>query len=128
MSTMNEQIDKMLAQAKQLQHSMGEALSKTNDQLQPIIKEQLEAAQHLQETLSKHAGEAAQKAQPVIKEQIDNAQKLLTSDQAKAALGHVQSFIKTGSGALQESAEQTRVSVQKMVDQSKKIVESMGKK
>jgi hypothetical protein len=104
----NERLEKALASARELQRTIGEALLKTNDQLHPVIQESVKHAQELQETLSKHASETGAIAQ----------------QQTQAAMEHLNDYIKVGSDALRQSADQARTAAQQMAEQSKKVVDS----
>ena len=104
----NDRLEKALASARELQRTVGEALLKANDQLQPLIQESVKHAQDLQDTLSKHASESGAIAQ----------------QQTQAAMGHLNEYIKTGSDALRQSAEQARSAAQQMAEQSKKVVDA----
>jgi uncharacterized protein YukE len=104
----NERLEKMLASARELQRTVGEAMLKANDQLHPLIQESVKHAQDLQATLGKHASETGAVAQ----------------QQTQAAMEHLNDYIKVGSDALKQSADQARDAAAKMAEQSKKIVES----
>jgi phage-related minor tail protein len=104
----NERLEKALASARDLQRTVGEALSKANDQFQPLLQESVRHAQDLHSTLSKHAVESGAIAQ----------------QQTQVAMGHVNDYIKVGSEALRQSADQARDAAQKMAEQAKKVVDS----
>lgn len=104
----NDTIQKAMAQARELQRTAGEALAKANDQFQPLIQESLKHAADLQSTLSKHASERGAMAQ----------------QQTQVALDHLNTYMKMGSDALAQSADQARTVAQQMADQSRKVVDS----
>lgn len=104
----NDTIQKALASAREMQRSAAEAVAKANDQMQPLIQESLRHAADLQSTLSKQAGERGAMAQ----------------QQAQVALDHLNTYMKMGSDALSQSADQARVVAQQMAEQSRKIVDS----
>jgi methyl-accepting chemotaxis protein len=104
----NDTFEKALAAARDLQQSVGDALSKAGDQLHPLLQDSVKQAQELQATLAKHASESGAIAQ----------------QQAQEAMGHLNEFIKTGSEAAKQTAEQARESAAKMAEQSRKVVES----
>lgn len=105
----NETLDRMLAQAREIQRTTAEAATKTAENMQPLLKESVKNAQELQTTLSKHAVESS----------------ALASQQTQKALGHLGEFVKFGSEAMRQSAEQARTTAAKMVEQSREVVESM---
>jgi len=104
----NERLEKMLASARELQRTVGEAALKANDQLHPLIQESVKHAQELQATLGKHAAESGAVAQA----------------QSQVAMQHLNEYIKVGSDALKQSVDQARTAAQKMAEQSKQIVDS----
>jgi hypothetical protein len=104
----NERLEKALAQAREMQRTVGEAMLKANDQLQPMIAESVKQAAELQSTLAKHAAESGAIAQ----------------QQTKVAMEHVGEYIKVGSDALRQSAAQARESAQQMAEQSRKVMEA----
>ncbi|MGH7709341.1 MAG: hypothetical protein ACREM8_02675 [Vulcanimicrobiaceae bacterium] len=112
----NDALERALAQARELQHSLNEAVNKTAEQMRPILQESVKNAQELQATLTKHAAETSQ----------------ITAKQTQATVDQLQEFIKIGSQAMRDSAEQTRAAATKMMEHSRKIVETaaaaMGKK
>jgi len=105
---MNEIMEKALAHAREMQRSMNEAMNKSAEQMKPFLSESLKNARELQSTLSKHATESS----------------AIASQQAQTAIGHLNEFIKMGSDAMRESAEQTRATAEKMMEHSRKAVEA----
>jgi uncharacterized membrane protein YccC len=104
----NETFEKALASARELQRTIGDAVSKASDQMQPLLQQSVKQAQDLHETLSKHAAESGAVAQ----------------QQTQVAMGHLNEFIKTGSEAMRQSAEQARDTAMKMAEHSKRVVEA----
>ncbi|HEY0798776.1 MAG TPA: hypothetical protein VGD50_06470 [Candidatus Baltobacteraceae bacterium] len=107
--TVNETLDKMLAQARELQKNAADAATKTAEQMQPLLKESVKNAQELQTTLSKHAVESS----------------AIASAQTRKAIDSLSAFVKTGSEAMRQSAEQAQAAATKMAEQSREVVESM---
>ncbi|MBD5656477.1 MAG: hypothetical protein IAI50_15040 [Candidatus Eremiobacteraeota bacterium] len=104
----NDAMARALAQARDLQKQAIDAATNAAEQMKPHIAKSLEDAKTLQATLSEHAAESGEAA----------------SVQAQAALGHIGDYIRLGTQAMRESAEATRETAVKMVDQSKKIVDA----
>jgi dihydropteroate synthase len=104
----NDAMDRALAQARAMQKQVADAVNKTAEQLKPHVEKSLEDARELQATLSKHAEETGE----------------IASKQAQATLVHVNDYIKIGNEALRESAERTRETAVKLVEQSRKVVEA----
>jgi uncharacterized protein YukE len=104
----NETLEKALASARELQRTVGEAVSKASDQLHPLLQQSVQQAQDLQATLAKHAAESGAVAQ----------------QQTQAAMGHLNEFIKTGGEAMRQTAEQARDTAMKMAEHSKRVVEA----
>jgi len=104
----NDAMERALAQARAMQKQVAEAVNKTAEQLKPHVEKSLEDARELQATLSKHAEETGE----------------LASKQAQVTLGHVNDYIKIGNEALRESADRTRETAAKLVEQSRKVVEA----
>ena len=104
----NDRFEKALAQARELQRTVGEALLKANDQLHPLVQESVKQAQDLQTTLSKHAAETGAIAQK----------------QTQTAMEYLNQYIRTGSEALRQSAEQARGTVQQMAEQSRRVADA----
>jgi len=107
--TVNETLDQMLAQARELQRTAAEAANKTVDQMQPLIRESVKNAQELQQTLSKHAIESS----------------AIASAQTQRAVEQLSAFVKTGSEAMRQSTEQAQAAAAKMAQQSREVVEAM---
>jgi DNA-directed RNA polymerase subunit F len=70
----------------------------------------MESARDLQKTLSKHAEESSE----------------IAASQTKTAIAHLTDFMKIGGEAMRESAEQSRETALKMVEESRKVVDSMS--
>ena len=104
----NEQMEKALASARELQRTVGEAALKANEQLQPLIAESVKHAADLQVTLAKHATESGTIAQ----------------QQTQVAMQRVGDFIKTGSDAMRQSADQARTTAQRMAEQSRQVMQA----
>ncbi len=104
----NDVMAKALEQAKALQKQVTEAASEAAEQMKPHIEQSLEKARELQATLARQAGESSEVA----------------AKGAEVARVHLNEYIKMGSEAMRESAELTRQTTLKMVDQSKKIVDA----
>lgn len=104
----NDALERALAQAREVQRQISEAASGAAEQAKPHIQKSLDDAKELQATLSKHAEESGD----------------LAAKQAQTTLGHLSDFIRLGTEALRESAEQTRATTAKLVEQSRKVVEA----
>jgi ElaB/YqjD/DUF883 family membrane-anchored ribosome-binding protein len=106
----NDILDRALAQAREMQRQAGEAATQAVEQMKPHIEQSLASAREVQDKLNRHATDTGDAA----------------AAQTQSAIGHLNDFIRMGSEALRESAEQTRATAMKMAEQSKKIVESMS--
>lgn len=106
----NDVIERALASARQLQRAMGDAASRSAEQMKPVIEQQLKTAQELQVTLGKHVQETSTIAQ----------------DQSKKAMGHLQEFIRIGTEAAKSSAAQARDYATQMAEQSRKAADSFA--
>jgi len=106
----NEMIERALSSARELHRSMGDAASKTADQMKPLIEQSLKNAQDLQATLAEHAQKSGTIAQ----------------EQSKVAMGHLQEFIRIGSEAAKASAAQARDYATQMAEQSRKAADSVA--
>jgi len=104
----NETVEQLLAQGREFQKQMAEALNRTAEDVKPHLNEAVRQAQELQATLGKHAVETG----------------AMASAQAQTALGHLNEFVTIGASAARESAEQARVTAAKMADQAKRMVEA----
>jgi hypothetical protein len=104
----NDTIEKALASARELQRTVGEAVSKAGDQLQPLLQESVKHAQDLHATLSKHAAESG----------------VIAQQQAEVAMGHLNEYIKTGSEAARQTADQARAAAVRMAEQSRRVVDA----
>lgn len=104
----NEIAERVLAQARQLQKTVADAVNQSAEQMKPLLRESMNNAQELQKTLSEHAAQATSQGQ----------------DQANRALGHLSEFMKIGADAMRANAEQARAMTQTLVDHTRKTVES----
>ncbi|MBD5633617.1 MAG: hypothetical protein IAI49_03970 [Candidatus Eremiobacteraeota bacterium] len=80
------------------------------DQLKPHLEQSLESARELQKTLAKHAEQSSE----------------IATEQTQHTLGYLSQFVKMGSEAMRESAEQSRTTAMKMVEESRKVVDSVA--
>lgn len=110
---MNDTLEKLLAQARDLQHSTQDAATKTAEQMQPLLKESLKNAQDLQTTLTKHASETS----------------ALASAHTQKAIEHLAAFMKIGleatGKAAEKTAEQTQAVAAKLAEHSREAAESV---
>jgi hypothetical protein len=106
---MNDTIEKLLAQARELQQTAQEAATKTAEQMQPILKKSIEDAQTLQTTLSKHATETS----------------TLASAQTQKAIDYLSEFMKIGLEATRQTAEQAQATAAKLAEHSRDVAESV---
>lgn len=106
----NDAMERALAQAREMQRQIGNAVNEATEEMKPRVERSLKDAQDLQGTLRRHAAQSGETA----------------TAQAQAALGHLNAFVRMGSDAMRESAEQTRATAMKMVEESRKVVESMS--
>ena len=104
----NDALEKALAQARELQRQITEVATDAAEQMKPHLEQSMVKAREIQETLARQAGEQSEVA----------------AKQAEVARAHLNEFVKMGTEAMRESAELTRQTALKMVDQSKKIVEA----
>lgn len=107
---LNDMLDQALMQARDMQRQMGEAVTQAAEQMKPQIEQTIGKARELQEKLSRHATETGEVA----------------ASQTVSARGYVNDFIRMGTDAMRESAEQARATALKMAEQSRKIVEAMS--
>ena len=101
-------LDRALAQARELQKTVNEAATKAADQMKPLLKESIDNAQRMQQSLSEHAAETSK----------------LAADQTRVMMEHLGTFVKMGSEVMRESADQTRATAEKMLEESRKIYEA----
>jgi hypothetical protein len=104
----NDTMEKALAQARELHRQMSEAAGKAAEDMKPHLQQTLTKAQELQTILSKHATETSATA----------------AQHAQTASGHLGDFIRMGSEAMRQSAEETRATAIKMTEHAKKVVDS----
>jgi DNA-directed RNA polymerase subunit F len=105
----NDAMDRALAQAREIQRQVADATTNAAEQFKPQIEQSLENARELQKTLVKHAADSSE----------------LATEQTQHALGYLNDFMRMGAEAMRESAEQSRATALKMVEESRKVVESM---
>jgi ABC-type transporter Mla subunit MlaD len=112
----NDLINKALDQAKALQKTVGEAISKGAEQAHPLIDDALVKAHDLKETLAHGAADATEAAKPHL----------------EGALGHLNHFITLGKGALATGVAKAHEHLEPLAEQLKKTIDStteaMGKK
>jgi methyl-accepting chemotaxis protein len=104
----NEAVQQLLAQGRDFQSQLSDALNKTAEDLKPHLQATLQQAQELQATLGKHALQTSD----------------LASQQAQTAVGHLNDFVKIGAQAVKESADQARVTAAEMAERARRIVEA----
>jgi DNA anti-recombination protein RmuC len=106
----NDAMENALAQARELQRQVAAATANAAEGLKPRIEQSLESARELQKTLAKHAAESSE----------------IATEQTQHALGYLSDFVKMGTEAMRESAEASRTTALKMVEESRKVVETMA--
>ncbi len=106
--SINQTVDQVLEQTRELQQSISDALNKATDQLKPQVENSLHVARELQSTLIKYAEASSE----------------LTINNWTAAVHHLQDFLSMGEGAAMDSAEQLRQAAKKMLEQSRKVTEA----
>jgi hypothetical protein len=106
----NEMVERALAGARELQRSMGEAASKSAEQMKPVIEQSLRNATDLQATFGKHVQESS----------------VIAQEHSKKALGHLQEFVRIGTEAAKASAAQARDYAAQMAEQSRKAADSFA--
>ncbi|MBD5605657.1 MAG: hypothetical protein IAI48_11300 [Candidatus Eremiobacteraeota bacterium] len=106
----NDAMDRALAQAREMQRQVAAATETAAEQIKPHLEQSLENARELQKTLAKHAAESTE----------------ITASQTQSAMSHLNDFMRLGSEALRESAQQSRDVAIKMAEESRKIVENMA--
>ena len=106
----NDAMERALTQAREMQRQMGEAASQAVGEMKPHLERSLRSAKDLQKTLNDNAVASSETA----------------AAQAQSALGHLNDFVRMGGEAMRESAEQTRATALKMVEESRKVVDSMS--
>jgi len=112
----NDLVTKALDQAKAIQKTVVDAISKSAEQAHPLLDEAVAKANVLKETLVHSAASATEGAKPHL----------------EGALGHVNAFIAQGKGALETGFAKAHEQLEPLADQVKKTIESttaaMGKK
>jgi hypothetical protein len=112
----NDFVNKALDQAKTLQKTVVDAISKSAEQAQPLLGEALTRANVLRETLVHSAANATEGAKPHL----------------EGALGHLNSFIALGKSALETGVAKAHEQLEPLAEQVRKTIEStteaMGKK
>ena len=104
----NDQMEKALAQARELQAEMYAAANKAAEDMKPQIADAMHKAQELQRIFNHHAAASSE----------------LAAKQAESASKHLREMIELGSEAMRESAEQTKATAQKMAEQAKAVVDA----
>ncbi|HEV3155958.1 MAG TPA: hypothetical protein VGZ00_01295 [Candidatus Baltobacteraceae bacterium] len=119
----NEVLERTLTQARELHSNLSAALSKNAEQVKPVIEQSLTSARELQETLTKHAV-ASEK---IVAGSAEATQKLV-AEHTKATLERLREFISVSSQissqAAQQTSEQAHAAATKLIEHSRKIVES----
>lgn len=112
----NDLITKALDQAKVLQKTVGEAISKSAEQAQPLLDDAVTRASALRETLVNGAANATGAAKPHL----------------EGALSHLNGFIALGMSALETGVAKAHEQLEPLAEQVRKTIESttasMGKK
>ena len=106
----NDAMERALTQAREMQRQIGDAVNQAAEELKPRLERSLKDAQELQTTLTRQAAASTETA----------------AAQTQTALGHLNDFVRMGGEALRESAEQTRATAVKMVEESRKVVDSVS--
>jgi len=106
----NDAMERALAQAREVQRQVAEATANAAEQMKPHLEQSLATARELQKTLAQHAEASSE----------------IAAEQTQHAMGYVADFLKMGAEAMRESAEQSRATALKMVDESRKVVDSMA--
>lgn len=106
---MNDSLERLLAQARELQKTTQEAVGKAAEQAQPMLKDSLEKAHALQETLTKHAMEST----------------AIASTHTQKAIEHLGEFVKVGMEVTRHSAEQAQANAAKLAEHSREVAESL---
>jgi len=107
----NEQMDKTLAQARELQKQMFDAANQASGDMKPLLVAGLRKAQELQKIFNRHATESS----------------AMAAQQAQTASQHLKDMISMGSDAMRQSAEQTRATAQKMAEHAQAVVDAASK-
>ena len=112
----NDFVSKALDQAKALQKTIGDAISKSTEQAHPLIDEAVDKANALKETLAHGVADATEQAKPHL----------------EGALGHLNSFIAQGKSALETGVAKAHEQLEPLAEQLKKTIDSttaaIGKK
>ena len=110
MSTVNfnSAMERALSQARELQKQAVEAANEAAEKMKPQLEQSLAKARELQATFEKHATESTGAA----------------AKNTQVAREHLNDYLRMGGEAMKESAEMTRQTAAKMVEQSKKIVDA----
>jgi ABC-type transporter Mla subunit MlaD len=112
----NDFVHKALDQAKALQKTVVDAISKSTEQAHPLIDEAVSKANVLKETLVHSVAGATVQAKPHL----------------EGALGHLNGFIALGKSALETGVAKAHEQLEPLAEQLKKTIESttaaMGKK
>jgi hypothetical protein len=112
----NDLVTKALDQAKALQKTVADAISKSAEQAHPLLGEAVSRANALRETLVHSAASATEGAKPHL----------------EGALGHLNGFIALGKSALETGVAKAHQQLEPLAEQVRKTIEStteaMGKK
>jgi uncharacterized phage infection (PIP) family protein YhgE len=112
----NDFVNKALDQAKALQKTVVDAISKSAEQAHPLLDEAVTRANALRETLVQSAADATEGAKPHL----------------EGALGHLNGFISLGKSALETGVAKAHEQLEPLAEQVRKTIEStteaMGKK
>ncbi len=104
----NDLVAKALDQAKAIQKTVGDAISKSAEQAHPLLDEAVAKANVLKETLAHSAASATEGAKPHL----------------EGALGHVNAFIAQGKSALGTGFAKAHEQLEPLAEQVKKTIES----
>jgi hypothetical protein len=109
-------VTKALDQAKALQKTVADAISKSAEQAHPLIDDALTKAGDLKETLAHGAADATEAAKPHL----------------EGALGHLNGFIALGKSALETGVAKAHEQLEPLAEHVKQTIASttaaMGKK
>jgi ABC-type transporter Mla subunit MlaD len=101
-------VNKALDQAKSIQKTVGEAITKSAEQAQPLIGEAVAKANVLRETLVHTASSATEGAKPHL----------------DGALGHLNTFIAQGKGALETTVAKAQDQLEPLAEHVRKTIEA----
>ncbi len=104
----NDAMSKALFQARAMQKQILDASTAQAEAVKPHLEKSLQDARELQATLTAHATETS----------------AVAAKATESAIAQVTDYIRIGTEAMRESAEQTRAATIKMVDHSKNVVDA----